>query len=330
MAAISDDGKELVCTALNPGISQPVTSVFLLNVLYPPEKPRVEGHREQVIAGETLDLVCTSRRGNPLATLQWVKEDVVLSRVWETDVLTRSSRSVLSYVTEPQDNGVRLSCEALNEVTRTPLTTVITLHVLFPPRSVLILGSPSVFEGHPLVLSCVSSHSNPAAQLRWYGNGKELNGFELSHMEGGREGVTTMSNVTIVTTRHDNGMTVVCEAVNQALFISQSASVIISVYYPPERIWIQGPPQDSSFLPGSEVTLSCFTSGGNPLAQLLWTKDAKVLPHGLSQRTGNLAVSTLTITADASDNLAVYQCRARNPATQTPLTAHTSIRVQCE
>ncbi|GCC39755.1 hypothetical protein chiPu_0023870, partial [Chiloscyllium punctatum] len=49
-------------------------------------------------------------------------------------------------------------------------------------------------------------------------------------MEGGREGVTTMSNVTIVTTRHDNGMTVVCEAVNQALFISQSASVIISVY----------------------------------------------------------------------------------------------------
>ncbi|XP_059497247.1 nephrin [Stegostoma tigrinum] len=329
---IADNGKEVVCSVMNPALSAPITRVLVMNVLYPPEVPSIEGHRKQVAAGETLHLVCTSRSGNPLATLQWLKlglqEDVVVSQKWEADIPTRSSRSFLSYRTQPEDDGVTLSCEALNEVTVTPLRAIITLNVLFPPHDVSILGSPTVIEGDRLVLSCVASSSNPAAQLWWYRSGRELSTTEVTHMDGGQGGVTTVSNVTFVTGRQDNGMTIVCEAVNEALFISQSVHVVINVHYPPERIWIQGPPRDSSFVVGSEVTLSCFTTGGNPPPDLHWRKGSTALPSGVYQSTGKLAMSKLTITAVASDNLADYQCSAKNPATRKPLAAVTRIRVQ--
>ncbi|XP_078392327.1 nephrin [Cetorhinus maximus] len=309
----SDHGKDLICAAWNPALSQPRTTAFRMNILYPPEMPKIEGlSQSQVKAGVALQLVCTSTGGNPLAMLQWLKGDVVLSKNWETDEATRSSRSLLTYMTKPQDDGMKLMCEALNQVTANPLRAVIILHVVYAPTRVTIFGKSRAAEGEVISLSCSTSSSNPPAHIRWWAAGKELNVTEVTYSRTSL-GVSTISNVTVTTSRQDNGMIIVCEAVNEAVFMTRSASIVLKVNYPPERIWILGPPQSVRFQTGAQVTLSCFVSGGNPPARLTWKKGSKPVPRGVYKSTGKLASSELTITTVPSDNQVNYKCSAIAP-----------------
>uniref|UniRef100_UPI00398EBCB7 nephrin n=1 Tax=Pristiophorus japonicus TaxID=55135 RepID=UPI00398EBCB7 len=325
----SDNGNEMLCGASNVALTQPRTSGFTMNVLFPPQMPRVEGYdRHQVKAGETLQLVCSSSGGNPLATLQWLKDETVLSTTWETEERRRSARSVLTYPVTPEDNAVKLTCEAMNQVTATPLRTVIILHVVFAPVSVKIVGSTRALENKQISLSCSTSASNPPAKVRWRASGKQLNITEATYTQAVDGGVTTVSNVTLTATRVNDGMSIVCEALNEAVFVTKSASAVIKVHYPPERIWIEGPAETLPFQAGAEVTLSCFASGGNPPPRFSWKKGSKPVSSGIYRSTGNLASSVLTIATEPSDNLAKYQCRATNEAALAPLTAVGRISVQ--
>ncbi|XP_041038539.1 nephrin-like, partial [Carcharodon carcharias] len=231
----TDNGKDILCAAWNPALSQPRTTSFRMNVLYPPEMPKIEGlSQRQVKAGVTLQLVCTSTGGNPLAMLQWLKGDEVLSKSWETDDATRSSRSLLSYSTKPQDDGVKLTCEALNQVTAKPLRAVIILHVVYAPTRVVISGQSRAAEGKDISLSCSTSSSSPPAVIRWWASGKELNVTEVTYSRTSL-GVSTISNVTLTTSRQDNGIIIVCEAVNEAVFMTRSASIVLKVHCEYER-----------------------------------------------------------------------------------------------
>ncbi|CAM5124467.1 unnamed protein product [Natator depressus] len=81
-----DNRKRLVCAATNEAVSAPVVAGFTMNILFPPEPPTIEGYkRPEIKAGETLKLTCISLSGNPLATLQWLKNGKVVSTSWETE-----------------------------------------------------------------------------------------------------------------------------------------------------------------------------------------------------------------------------------------------------
>ncbi|TFJ98015.1 Nephrin [Platysternon megacephalum] len=324
-----DNGKSLVCAATNEAISASVVAGFTMNILFPPQPPTIEGYkRPEIKAGETLKLTCISLSGNPLATLQWLKNGNVVSTSWETEDASSASRSLLTLSIKPEDNGAQLRCEAMNQVSPLPLLASVTLHVVFLPTEVSILGSSSTPENKQISLSCSTTPSNPPVQLRWWLGWRELTTTEVTVTKAAHGGTVTVSNLTHVARREENGLPLTCEAFSEVMLFTRSASLPLSVKYPPQKVWIEAPPPDSRFRAGTKVRLTCFASGGNPAPRLVWIKDTKSLKEGTQVASGKIVSKELILTTSPSDNLAIYRCNASNDGKSPALTAQTRLRIQ--
>ncbi|XP_069460983.1 nephrin [Ambystoma mexicanum] len=325
----SDNGNRLVCGARNDALTTPTAAGFIMNVLFPPQPPVIEGYNQpEVKAGDTLKLTCTSSSGNPLATLQWSKNEAVVSTSWETDDSARCARSKISLNIKPEDNMATLSCEALNQVTPMPLRTSLTLRVVFLPTEVSILGSYSIQENKQLYLSCFTAASNPPVQIRWWLGWKELMTTEVTITDAANGGKVTMSNLTHTALREENGVQLTCEAFNEAILYTKVNSVNLNVQYPPQKVWVEAPPAERRFRAGTPVKMTCFCSGGNPTPRLTWIKDNKPLKDGTQITSGKIVSKEIVITTAPNDNLATYRCNASNDGKIPPLTAHTKLHVQ--
>ncbi|XP_074837092.1 nephrin [Carettochelys insculpta] len=324
----SDNGKRLVCAAAHEAAAAPLLAAFTMNVLFPPQPPTIEGYkRPEIKAGEILKLTCIAQSGNPLATLQWLKNGAVVSTSWETDDTGQASRSLLTLSIKPEDNGAQLCCEATNHVSPRPLLASLTLRVVFLPTEVSILGSSSTPENKQITLSCSTGPSNPPVQLRWWLGWRELTTTEVTVSEAAHGGMVTISNLTHVARREENGLPLTCEAFNEAVLFTRSASLPLHVQYPPQKVWLEVPPPESRFRAGTKVKLTCFASGGNPVPRLVWIKDTKSLKEGTQVASGKIVSKELILTTSPSDNLATYRCNAsdgKSPA----LTAHTRLHIQ--
>ncbi|XP_074927488.1 nephrin [Chelonoidis abingdonii] len=324
-----DNGKRLVCAATNEAISASVVAGFTMNILFPPQPPTIEGYkRPEIKAGETLKLTCISLSGNPLATLQWLKNGNVVSTSWETEDASGASRSLLTLSIKPEDNGAQLRCEAMNQVSPLPLVASVTLRVVFLPTEISILGSSSTPENKQISLSCSTTPSNPPVQLRWWLGWRELTTTEVTITEAAHGGTVTVSNLTHVARREENELPLTCEAFNEVMLFTRSTSLLLSVQYPPQKVWIEAPPPDSRFRAGTKVRLICFASGGNPAPRLVWIKDTKSLKEGTQVASGKIISKELILTTSPSDNLAIYRCNASNGGKSPALTAQTRLRVQ--
>ncbi|KAF7242312.1 Nephrin [Varanus komodoensis] len=359
----SDNQRQLLCRASNIAAPIPVAVGFTMNVLFPPQPPVIRGYDGPVVkAKDNLVLTCVSLSGNPLATLQWLKNDEVISTNWETDEANQLSRSSLSLRITADDNMATVSCQALNTVLPAPLQASMVLPVVFPPEEVKITGSSSAQENKEISLSCSTSSSNPPVLLRWLLGWREINATEATVSEAANGGMITVSNLTYITNREDNGLPLVCEAFNEAIMYTKTDTVTLRVTYPPQKVWIDVPPPETYFRAGTKVKLSCFASGGNPAPRLEWYKTTctqvggdtgvlvqRKLPPGQSgllkpctgrQETkavrdgtssgsaGNIVSKELILTTSPSDNLAIYRCNATGPSRTTPITAYTFLRVQ--
>ncbi|XP_070620253.1 nephrin [Erythrolamprus reginae] len=355
----SSDNKELLtCKAANTVALIPAVVSFPMNILFPPQPPVIKGYTGGVVQNEELKLACISPSGNPLATLQWLKNDEVISRNWKTDDTSQLSRSSLSLKITPEDNMAVVSCQALNQVLSLPLQSSIVLKVTFPPEEVQITGSSSIEENQEIFLTCSTSTSNPPVMLRWWLGWRELNATQTAISEAEYGGMVTESNLTYTAFREDNGLPLTCEAFNEAIMYTKSASVTLKVKYPPQKIWLNVPPPETHFRAGVEIKLVCFASGGNPLPRLDWYKvtctlaggvrvqlqqsqqsglskpcrgkqDIKLVREGTSSASsGNIISKELVLITAPSDNMATYRCNASGPPRTPPLTAYTSLLVQ--
>ncbi|XP_053254346.1 nephrin [Podarcis raffonei] len=326
----SDNRQRLTCAASNPVALIPVVVSFTMNILFPPQPPVIRGYDGPTVkAKDKLELTCISLSGNPLATLQWLKNDEVISTNWETDAAGQLSRSSLSLSITAEDNMATISCQALNQVLPLPLQASITLHVVFLPEQVKIIGSSSTEENKEVSLSCSTSASNPPVLLRWWLGWKELSATEVTVSEAAHGGMITVSNITYTARREDNGLSLICEAFNEAILYAKTATVTLRVQYPPQKIWIDVPPPETCFRAGTVVKLTCFASGGHPLPRLEWYKESKVVRDGTTPgSSGNIVSKELLLTTTASDNMAAYYCKAFGSSRTPALTAETRLHVQ--
>ncbi|XP_040278130.1 nephrin isoform X1 [Bufo bufo] len=325
----TDNGNLLVCSALNPALQTPLTVSFTMNVLFPPNVPIIHGYEgPSVKSEETLKMSCTSHSGNPLATLQWLKNDEVVYNRWETDNNKRLSRSFLTINVKPEHNQAVISCEAVNHVTPMVLRASITLNVLFLPIKVTILGSSSGPENTSLSFSCFTASSNPPVHIRWWLGAVELENTVVTVTDSDHGGKITMSNITTVVQREHNGMPLTCEAFNEALLYTKANSVQLSVNYPPQKIWIEAPPSDSRFRAGTRVKITCLSSGGHPAPRLIWIKDKRTVSDGKTITAGKIVSREVIIETAPSDNQATYRCNATNDGGKNTLTATTKFHVQ--
>ncbi|KAL7981192.1 hypothetical protein Chor_005426 [Crotalus horridus] len=329
---------EAMLRAANSVTLIPVIVSFTMNILFPPQLPVIKGYTGAVVKNEELKLTCISPSGNPLATLQWLKNDKVISRNWETNDANQLSQSSLSLKIAPDDNMAVVSCQALNQVLSLPLQSSIVLKVTFPPEQVKIIGSSSTEENQEIFLTCSTSTSNPPVMLRWWLGWRELNATETAISEAEFGGMVTESNLTYIAYREDNDLPLICEAFNEAIMYTKSASVTLRVTYPPQNIWLNVPPPETYFRAGTEIKLICFASGGKPLPRLEWykvqkhfnllfslvvheTTDIKLVREGTSlASSGNIISKELVLTTTPSDNMATYRCNATVPPLHATIT----------
>ncbi|XP_039974300.1 nephrin [Xiphias gladius] len=327
-ALSSDNGRQLACHAKNPALFQPVETAVTMTVYFPPQPPVIVGlDREEVKAGRMLMLECLSHGGNPLANLHWTKNGEVLSTTWEEDTVVQKSSSILVLKITPADNQAVLCCESVNLVSLSPLSISRKITVLFEPDEVILLGSFTAIDGQELNLRCFASSSNPPVQIRWWLGYKELNTTVVTMEEGENGGMTTMSNMTHQVSREEDGLKLTCEAFNRGTHFSKTQMTKLSVYYPPQKVWLDAPPQDVPLHAGTKVRLICFSTGGNPTGTLTWFKNGKEVTDALKQKSFDRGVAReLVLVLTASDNMATYRCDATNEAKAT-ISARTKLMV---
>ncbi|XP_052617915.1 nephrin [Peromyscus californicus insignis] len=323
----SDNGQLLVCEGSSPAMEAPIKASFTMNILFPPGPPVInwpgldEGH---VQAGQNLELPCMARGGNPPATLQWLKNGEPVSIAWGTEHAQAVAHSVLVMTVRAEDHGARLSCLSYNSVSAGTQERSITLQVTFPPSAITILGSASQSENKNVTLCCLTKSSRPRVLLRWWLGGRQLLPTDETVMDGLHGGHISMSNLTLLVRREDNGLSLTCEAFSDAFSKDTfKKSLILNVKYPAQKLWIEGPPEGQYIRTGTRVRLVCLAIGGNPDPSLTWFKDSRTVSEprqpqeprrrvqlGSLEKSGSTFSRELVLVIGPSDNQAKFSCKA--------------------
>ncbi|XP_003467370.1 nephrin isoform X2 [Cavia porcellus] len=330
-----DNGKLLVCEGSSPALVSPIKVSITMNVLFPPGPPIIEWpdlNEGLVRAGQNLELPCTARGGNPPATLQWLKNGQPVPTAWGTEHVHATARSVLTMTVRPEDHGAQISCEAYNSVSTETQKQSITLQVTFPPSAITILGSVTQSENKNVTLCCLTKSSRPRVLLRWWLGGRQLQPTEETIMDGLHGGHISMSNLTLLVRREDNGLSLTCEAFSDA-FAKETfrKSLILNVKYPAQKLWIEGPQDGQHLRSGTRVRLVCLAIGGNPDPSLTWYKDARIVTEprppqeprrvqlGNLEKSGSTFSRELVLVLGPPDNKAKFSCKAGQLSASTQI-----------
>uniref|UniRef100_A0A673Z6V6 NPHS1 adhesion molecule, nephrin n=1 Tax=Salmo trutta TaxID=8032 RepID=A0A673Z6V6_SALTR len=256
----SDNGRELVCRAKNPALPRALETSLVMNVYFPPQHPVIQGlFREgPVKRGTMLKLVCFC----PVD-----QNEEVISTGWEMDTELQRAISHLTLQVKPQDNQAELRCESVNQVTPVPLSS---------SRKITVLcESPTA-----------KRYINSPVHIRWWLGFRELNTTVVNVEEGDHGGKTTMSNLTHIVSREENGLPLTCETFNKGTRFSKS---------------------QSNNLIRPFKTLFLYSTMSSILSSTLLLLDyPKQVPSdkGVSKE--------LVVRLQPSDNMATYRCNATN------------------
>ncbi|XP_037827226.1 nephrin isoform X4 [Lucilia sericata] len=323
-----DDYTEYTCQAKHKALApdMPMRSTVQLSVLYPPGPPYIEGYTqgETLRRGQTVELICRSRGGNPPAQLIWYKNGSQIRMAYRTS--GRLSENIYTFTAEASDNKARFRCEASNVMSQTPLKAEVDLTVLFAPTHVSISGSTEARVGDVVPLTCTTAASNPPAEIKWMVGGRQIRNATSRTTVSPEGGWITISNITAVIEPNKRSLVVICHGLNMQLTENVVSTHTVNVLYPPIPPIISGYIEGQIIPAGSVQKLLCVSSGGNPLATLTWYKNDKRINSVI--RTADKSVSAeITILANVTDNQAQYRCEASNSATEIPLFESTTLSV---
>ncbi|CAL1531983.1 unnamed protein product [Lymnaea stagnalis] len=224
------------CRASNAAFGQTVTDTKTLSVLYPPNEPEISGYEggTPIKAGDLQRMTCISVGGNPPADLKWFKGDKLIR---ESDYKSRINiaSSEIAINVKADDNKATYTCRAGNRATLTDLEVSVTLKVNFPPSQVEISVNPSQPQaGQPLNLTCISSSSNPPAEIVWVRNGRRVTSEHLGTVDAENGGKKSTNRYSFIPTSRDHNALYGCRATNRALDRSVNDAVTLNVLFKPE------------------------------------------------------------------------------------------------
>ncbi|XP_066555957.1 cell adhesion molecule 2 isoform X2 [Amia ocellicauda] len=180
------------------------------------------------------------------------------------------------------------------------------LTVLGVPEKPQITGySKAAREGDKITLTCMTSGSKPAADIRWFRNEKEIKGAKEVNASG--KTFTVKSTLQLLVDRNDDGVAYTCRVDHISLNSSpQQATQFVEVHYAPlvEITHSLIFPQEGQYL-----KLECVSKGNPSPDPVLWTKDGQDLPD-----LDRMIVDgrELTITSLNKTDNGTYRCEASN------------------
>ncbi|XP_063058816.1 cell adhesion molecule 2-like [Engraulis encrasicolus] len=183
----------------------------------------------------------------------------------------------------------------------------LTVHRVPDEPQILGLNKP-VMEGDEVTMTCESSGSKPAADIRWFRNGQEISEIKsLKEVDLSGKTYTVRSSLKMQVNQDDDGISYTCQVDHVSLATQPHlATEVLQVQYAPrvEIKYSQPFPQE-----GGLLKLECV-SRGNPVPDpVLWTKDGGELPD-LERMIVEGAELTF-IALNKTDN-GTYRCEASN------------------
>lgn len=328
-----EDDADFQCQ-VGPGGSNEarLTASAKLTVLVPCEVPVIQGYQnasvvEVPFTRRSLQLVCEARHGRPAAEIEWFRNEqkVVQNIDYVTEVIEgdkrQNARSTLSLQLHgnTEDNAM-YRCQAKNSaVTGHPLSTVVTISILYPPGPPVIEGyndGQVVRTNDTVLLSCMSRGGNPLGTVVWYRNNDRV---DSSFTSGGNKAI---NEYTFTAASTDNGVAYRCEVTNLMTQDPLAASRTLIVHFPPSRVTISG--GSGPLRAGDTVELTCVSSNSNPRSTITWFARGRQIPDGDVTNTfqpsplgGFVTRSKVTVTLSHQEHNVIYTCQATNDVGQT-------------
>ncbi|XP_068881216.1 cell adhesion molecule 2 isoform X13 [Aphelocoma coerulescens] len=184
------------------------------------------------------------------------------------------------------------------------------LTVLGVPEKPQITGFTSpVMEGERMQLTCKTSGSKPAADIRWFKNDKEVKDVKyIKEEDANRKTFTVSSTLDFLADRSDDGAVVSCRVDHESLNSTpQIAMQVLEIHYTPlvKIISSNSWPEE-----GQSIILTCESKGKPVPEPVLWTKDGGELPDPERMVVNGRVLSISFL--NKTDN-GTYRCEAKNP-----------------
>ncbi|KAM3933155.1 cell adhesion molecule 2 isoform 2-T2 [Leptodactylus fuscus] len=183
------------------------------------------------------------------------------------------------------------------------------LTVLGVPEKPHITGYTSpVMEGDPIRLTCKTSGSKPAADIRWFKGDQEITDVEKKQeKDSNGKTFTVISVLDFRGDRKDDGAIVSCRVDHESLNSTPHiATQSLDIHYTPTVKILPSTPLPQE---GQQLILTC-ESKGKPLPEpVLWTKDGGELPDPERMVVNG---RELTITFLNKTDNGTYRCEATN------------------
>ncbi|XP_060064032.1 hemicentin-1-like [Ylistrum balloti] len=178
-----DNGRAVYCVTDGGWTGSTSTTIksneVSLNVRYPPTHPlTVTGNTDPVYDDDDIDLRCSIRGGNPIATLSWMcPGQSVMSSPSDT---SDTAISVLRITLTPFYNGANCTCTATHHVQGFTSTHTEVFNVYFAPQiRALTVTDPFPWlarEDYVGRLSCDTTNGNPSpTRYTWHRDGLVVN-----------------------------------------------------------------------------------------------------------------------------------------------------------
>ncbi|XP_043208896.1 nephrin-like, partial [Amphibalanus amphitrite] len=332
-AGRADDGAGYSCVARHPalrpadGHRERFNASITFSVLYPPGPPSISGYSagEILRTGEQRTLTCSSKGGNPPARLVWTRNGRAVGQVYRAG--RRAATAAHTFIADPTDLGAVYRCTASSKVYPEPMAAQVEIDVYFAPKRVSVTAPASAQSGDVIHVSCVTSESNPPANLTWIVSDGVLENATWAAHPAPDGGWISSSNVTaLVPADADQQFPLRCFAQNPAVPQPRDGTALVTVLQAPQPPTILGYAPDEVLQAGERVTLSCLVRGGNPRPRLSWLSGARPL-ESRQQQAGRDTLSLLTLTVSAEDNGRRLTCRSRSDAADRPSDASATLRV---
>ncbi|XP_045537741.1 nephrin [Papilio machaon] len=287
-------------------------------VITPPERPVIIDAKtrdqtrllEPYDEGDTLELICEVRGGDPKPRLTWYLENTVIDDSYELqrDGVTMNTLTFPSI--GRQHLNARLICQASNTNLAPPQTKLLILEINLRPLTVQILNkSQQLSADRSYEVECKATGSRPAAQVTWWKGTRQLRRKSKTFSDTN----ATLSVLTFTPEAEDHERSLVCRAENPRL----SAALLedswkLNVHYVPIVTLKMGSTLNPGHIKeGEDVYFECNIKANPKATRLSWFKGAREIVQNASTGVIFSDQSLVLQRVDRSSS-GEYSCLAHN------------------
>uniref|UniRef100_A0ABM0MJH0 Hemicentin-1-like n=1 Tax=Saccoglossus kowalevskii TaxID=10224 RepID=A0ABM0MJH0_SACKO len=281
-------------------------------------------HNTQPVEGDNVVLTCTTE-GIPPPTVQWFKDGYLIEES-ERYTFSEDGTELTILNTQRVDSGVYI-CNVTNLVGSSSCYDLIDVWYLpndgWPNCTVSDEPSTGYFqEGEQIVITCGATGGNPTPELYWHDDNFELMNKSCFWNEQHPIYELTISSCTWELESSDNGRVYTCTGKSDASSETYDCDTgQLDVKYAPDSPTCNVTAENNLFKEGNEITLTCVSLDGNPLATLQWvnTSSGMVMTGTTPGPNDSESIATHSWTLSRTDNTGVYVCGATNIIQTDPL-----------